>query len=187
MYRKHRLPGVGPVNIAARTDMMVGHGRRLAPGVLACAVVGAAAAFLSEHYSAPVMLFALLLGMAMNFLSGDGPCAPGIEFTARQVLRIGIALLGLRITVAQVAALGWGSVGLVVACVVVTIVVSMAAARMLGFPARLGLLTGGATAICGASAGAEVLGVAVLHGQRRSLAMQGLLGLAAMWHREAGF
>ena len=44
------------------------------------------------------MLFALLLGMAMNFLSADGACTPGIEFTARQVLRIGVALLGLRIT-----------------------------------------------------------------------------------------
>ena len=53
------------------------------------------------------MLFALLLGMAMNFLSADGPCAAGIEFTARQVLRIGVALLGLRITLGQVAALGW--------------------------------------------------------------------------------
>jgi hypothetical protein len=48
---------------------------------------------------APVMLFALLLGMAMNFLSGDGPCAGGIEFTAREVLRLGVALLGLRITI----------------------------------------------------------------------------------------
>ena len=71
----------------------------LFPGVLACGVVAAAATFLSQHYGAPVMLFALLLGMAMNFLSAEGPCAPGIEFTARQVLRIGVALLGLRITV----------------------------------------------------------------------------------------
>ena len=54
------------------------------PGVLACGVVAAAATFLSEHYGAPVMLFALLLGMAMNFLSAEGPCAAGIEFTARQ-------------------------------------------------------------------------------------------------------
>ena len=41
------------------------------PGVLACAVVAAAATFL-QHHGAPVMLFALLLGAAMNFLSDDG-------------------------------------------------------------------------------------------------------------------
>ncbi|HWP12073.1 MAG TPA: putative sulfate exporter family transporter [Ramlibacter sp.] len=138
--------------LAARFPSWVERSRALAPGVLACAVVGAAAGFLSEHYGAPVMLFALLLGMAMNFLSTEGPCQPGIEFTARQVLRIGIALLGLRITLAQVAALGWGPVGLVVLSVVLTIAVSMAAARLLGFQGLFGLLTGGATAICGASA-----------------------------------
>src|SRR6185369_351831 len=106
----------------------VGGARSLAPGVLACAVAGAAAAFVSEHYGAPVMLFALLLGMAMNFLSAEGPCQAGIEFTARQVLRIGIALLGLRITLAQVVALGWGPLATVVLCVVLTILVSIVAA-----------------------------------------------------------
>ena len=55
--------------------------RTLFPGVCACFVAAAAATFLSEHYGAPVMLFALLLGMAMNFLSGEGACKPGIEFT----------------------------------------------------------------------------------------------------------
>ena len=51
--------------------------RALFPGVIACAVVAAAATFLGQHYGAPVLLFALLIGMAMNFLSADGgPCAP---------------------------------------------------------------------------------------------------------------
>jgi uncharacterized integral membrane protein (TIGR00698 family) len=87
----------------------------------------------------------------MNFLT-VGPCRSGIEFTARQVLRIGVALLGLRITVDQVTALGWQPVALVVVAVVLTIGVSVVAARALGFKGIFGLLTGGATAICGASA-----------------------------------
>src|SRR5215831_5324139 len=61
--------------------------RLLFPGVMACAVVAAAAAFLGQHYGAPVLLFALLLGMAMNFLSDGGPCTAGIEFCARSLLR----------------------------------------------------------------------------------------------------
>lgn len=126
--------------------------RLLFPGVLACTVVAAASTFLSEHYGAPVMLFALLLGMAMNFLSGEGPCAAGIEFTARQVLRIGVALLGLRITVGQIADLGWQPVAIVVVSVVLTIAAAMLAARWMGFQSQFGLLSGGATAICGASA-----------------------------------
>src|SRR4026209_2633776 len=97
-----------------------GAARGLFPGLLACGVVAAASTFLAEHYGAPVMLFALLLGMAMNFLSGDGPCAPGIEFAARQVLRSGVALLGLRITLGQIADLGWQPVAIVVLAVVLT-------------------------------------------------------------------
>ena len=80
--------------------------RALAPGLLASGVLAIAAAFLSQHYGAPVMLLALLLGMAMNFLSSEGVCVPGIEFTVRTVLRCGVALLGLRITLVQIAALG---------------------------------------------------------------------------------
>jgi uncharacterized integral membrane protein (TIGR00698 family) len=129
-----------------------GAARGLFPGLLACGVVAAASTFLSEHYGAPVMLFALLLGMAMNFLSGEGPCAAGIEFAGRQVLRFGVALLGLRITVGQIAELGWGPVGIVVVSVILTIGVSMLLARLMGFQTVFGLLSGGATAICGASA-----------------------------------
>jgi hypothetical protein len=126
--------------------------RTLFPGVLACGVVAAASTFLSEHYGAPVMLFALLLGLAMNFLSGEGACKPGIEFTARNLLRIGVALLGLRITIGQIAEVGWQPMVIIVLTVALTIAVSMLAARLLGFQTLFGLLSGGATAICGASA-----------------------------------
>ena len=137
---------------ALSTTAGVAQARALFPGVLACAVVAAASTFLSEHYGAPVMLFALLLGMAMNFLSGEGPCAAGIAFTGRTVLRLGVALLGLRITAGQVAELGWHPVAIVVLSVALTIGVSMMLARWLGFQSLFGLLSGGATAICGASA-----------------------------------
>jgi uncharacterized integral membrane protein (TIGR00698 family) len=98
------------------------------------------------------MLFALLLGMAMNFLGAEGRCTAGIGFSARSVLRIGVALLGLRITLSQVAAMGWQPLLLVVVSVTLTIGVSMVVARLFGFRGLFGLLTGGATAICGASA-----------------------------------
>jgi uncharacterized integral membrane protein (TIGR00698 family) len=137
---------------ALSTTAGAARARSLFPGVLACAVVAAAATFLSEHYSAPLMLFALLLGMAMNFLSGEGPCAAGIEFTGRTVLRLGVALLGLRITAGQIVELGWQPLVIVVVSVVLTIAVSMLLARLMGFQSLFGLLSGGATAICGASA-----------------------------------
>jgi uncharacterized integral membrane protein (TIGR00698 family) len=155
-------------------------GRSLFPGLIASGVVAAAAAFLGEHYGAPVLLFALLLGMAMNFLSQDGPCKAGIEFTGRHVLRVGVALLGLRITAGQVAALGVGPVVIVIAGVVLTIGLSMLAARCLGFRTQFGLLTGGATAICGASA-ALAISVALPPGpQKERATLFTVIGVSAL-------
>ena len=126
--------------------------RALLPGMTVTLVVAAAALFLAEQYHAPAMLFALLLGIAMNFVTTQSGCKDGVEFAARDVLRIGVALLGTRITFGQIAELGWHPVLLVVASVVATIVFSAIVARLMGFNTLFGLLTGGATAICGASA-----------------------------------
>ena len=161
-------------------SFLLHHGRAFFPGLMACGVVAAAATFLSQHYGAPVMLFALLLGMAMNFLSGEGKCAPGIAFTARELLRVGVALLGLRITAAQVAALGWHPVLLVVASVIITIGVSMLAARLLGFQPLFGLLTGGATAICGASAALALSAALPAHEQKERATLFTVIGVSAL-------
>jgi uncharacterized integral membrane protein (TIGR00698 family) len=126
--------------------------QHLFPGLIVCAILASAAAFISQHYAIPVMLIALLLGMSMNFLSVNSRCTAGIEFTARSVLRVGVALLGMRIAVPQIASLGWQPILIVIVSVSLTIGVSTIAARLLGFQTLFGLLTGGATAICGVSA-----------------------------------
>jgi uncharacterized integral membrane protein (TIGR00698 family) len=166
--------------LALRSHPWAERTRALAPGVLACMVVGAASGFLSEHYGAPVMLFALLLGMAMNFLTEAGPCKAGIEFSARTLLRVGIALLGLRITLGQVVALGWGPVAVVVLSVALTIAVSVVAARLLGFRGQFGLLTGGATAICGASAALALAAALPHHPLKDRATLFTVIGVSAL-------
>jgi len=166
--------------VAIAIDFGVARARTLFPGVIACAVVAAAAGFLGQHYGAPVLLFALLLGLAMNFLSTQGPCGPGIEFCARNVLRFGVALLGLRITLAQVVALGWGPVVMVVASVAITISLSMLVARALGFQSLFGLLTGGATAICGASAALALSAALPAHPLKERATLFTVIGVSAL-------
>ena len=56
--------------------------RGLVPGIVVCLTVAAAAQFLATHYGAPRMLFALLLAMALHFLSEDSVCQPGLEAAA---------------------------------------------------------------------------------------------------------
>jgi uncharacterized integral membrane protein (TIGR00698 family) len=151
-----------------------------APGVLVSAIVALAASSLAQHYGAPVMLFALLLGMALNFLSEDGRCRAGLDVMAKQVLRVGVALLGLRITFEQVMALGWKPLGMVMLSVVLTIAVGVVLARWMGFKAFFGLLTGGAVAICGASAALALSAAMPQHPLKERATLFTVIGVSAL-------
>ncbi len=122
------------------------------PGFLLCIVIAAAASFVSDHYGGPKFLYALLIGIAFHFLSDNHKCKAGIEMSAKKLVRIGVALLGVRIAVSDVSDLGAVGVGALVGAVVLTISFSLLLARMLKLPPMLGLLSGGATGICGISA-----------------------------------
>lgn len=122
------------------------------PGIIAAGTVALAASWLAQHYGAPVFLFALLLGMAFHFLYQEGRCIAGIDFCARTILRIGVALLGVRITTEQIVSLGIVPVLSVVAGVITTTFIGAWIARRMGLGTYFGFLSGGAVAICGASA-----------------------------------
>lgn len=129
------------------------------PGLLVAATIGLASTWLATRYDAPVMLFALLLGMAFHFLHEDGRCLAGIEFASRTILRIGVALLGVRITLDQLAGLGTAPVVIVLGGVATTIFLGWAFARTLKLHPSFGVLSGGAVAICGASAALAIASV----------------------------
>ena len=152
----------------------------MAPGMLVSATVAVAALSLAQHHGAPVMLFALLLGMALNFLTQEGRCAAGIDFVAKQVLRLGVALLGLRITAAQVVALGWEPVAMVVASVALTIGLGIALARLMGFQPFFGLLTGGSVAICGASAALALSAAMPAHPRKEQATLFTVIGVSTL-------
>ena len=154
--------------------------RALGPGLAVSAVVGIAATFLSIQYTASAMLFALLLGMALNFLAEEGRCLPGIHVASTTVLRIGVALLGLRITIDEVQALGWGVGVLVVASVAATIVAGLLLARALKLGSAFGTLTGGAVAICGASAALAIASILPKHAHAERDASFTVIGVTAL-------
>jgi uncharacterized integral membrane protein (TIGR00698 family) len=133
--------------------------RAVYPGVLVAGTIALASTWLAQHYTAPVMLFALLFGMAFHFLHEEGRCAAGIEFTSRSVLRLGVGLLGVRITLGQIASLGLWPVLTVMVGVATTILFGFVLARRLGLSPMFGVLSGGAVAICGASAALAIASV----------------------------
>ena len=124
----------------------------IGPGIASTLIVGLAATYLSDHYHAPPVVFALLLGMALNQLSTEAKYAPGINVSARTLLRISVALLGLRITFGQIGSLGWSTAAMVMVTVPLTIGFGWALAKTMKLDGRYGVLSGGAVGICGASA-----------------------------------
>ncbi len=129
-----------------------GQFERFFPGVAVAVTVGLSAAFLSENYGAPAMLLAILIGLALHFLSDDPRLAAGLDFAAKTLLRTGIALLGLRVNIEMFEQLGLPVLVAVAGGVVSTILFGVIVAPLIGKDRIFGLLSGGAVAICGASA-----------------------------------
>ena len=133
--------------------------RTLGPGVTISAVASAAAAWFSDHYGMPIILMGLLLGLALQFVSSDPRIEEGLEFVGRRSLRIGIVVLGLQVTATQIVAMGlvpFGALLVVMASAIGAAVLGARASRQGVF---VGILAGGATAICGASAALALYGV----------------------------
>jgi Conserved hypothetical protein 698 len=162
---------------------LLAHGRRYVPGVLVSLIIAVAATFLSEHYGGPVMLFALLLGMAFYFLSQEGACVAGIEFASKRVLRVAVGLLGAQITIGEIMKLGATPVVLVIIAVTLTIAFGVLIARVVGIARPFGILTAGAVAICGASAAlaiSSVLPKSETHERDTAFTVIGVTALSTM-------
>lgn len=142
-----------------RIDALRSGVARFAPGLLLAATVAAAASFLGAHYGAPVMLFALLIGMAFNFLHAEGPCQAGVDLAAKFILRLGVGLLGIRIALEDLAQIGVDGALVLAGLVALTIGSGFVIAPLLRRQWRFALMTGGAVAICGASAALAIAAV----------------------------
>jgi uncharacterized integral membrane protein (TIGR00698 family) len=130
--------------------------RSVLPGLLLSAgtAVGAVvvAPTLARWAPIPSMVIALAIGIALNPVARRPLFAPGIAFCLKTILRWAVALLGLRIALGEIAALGWTTAVLVIAAMAVTLASGHLLARLFGQNAAYGALAGAGTAVCGASA-----------------------------------
>lgn len=132
---------------------------RFFPGLAVVAVAAGTAAWLAEHYGFPIILLGLLIGLSLNFVAREETTHAGLDLASRTCLRWGIVALGFQVTLAQVLGLGpWPFAALVV-IMVATFFAGIGGARISGQSRYAGILAGGATAICGASAALALYGI----------------------------
>ena len=152
----------------------------LLPGLVLAAGLALLAYAVQQWLGFSVMLYALLLGMPL-YRAGTRPTfAPGIAFGAKKVLRFGVALLGLRLTIGDVMSLGLPTLALVVAGITVVMTGGVLAARLLGLKADFAALSAGAVAICGASAALAVSAVLPQHKRLEEQTILTVIGVTAL-------
>ncbi len=147
------------------------------PGLALTAVAALAAAYLSEHYGAPIMLMGLLIGLAFNFANADVRLHAGLGFASKTLLRWGIVLVGLQVTFGEIASLGAPAFAAIAAMVALVTLSGTVMSKWIGRGAAFGTLAGGAVAICGASA---ALALSSVLGEKRTSQAQLTLVLVAV-------
>ncbi len=135
------------------------------PGLAMTIVAALAAAWISEHYGAPLMLMGLLIGLAFNFANADARLHSGLGFASKTLLRWGIVLAGLQVTLQQIAGLGWLGFLSIAATIAIVTAIGAGVAKAMRLGSAFGVLAGGAVAICGASA---ALALASVLGEKRA-------------------
>jgi uncharacterized integral membrane protein (TIGR00698 family) len=125
-----------------------------APGIFLCASLAVVAAFIATFGGSGV-LWALLAGTAIaSFWQPSAAFIQGIEFSAKYILRVGVALLGFQISASALQVLDAATIAALVANVLIIIVIGYAAGPLFGIERNLSLVLAASVAICGAAAAA---------------------------------
>ena len=135
----------------------------LAPGLLLAAIVAIAATFLAGWFGTAVLgyahspispiLMTVVLGLILrNTIGLPARFRQGLSWCVKLLLRIGVALLGLRLSVAALGQIGLQALPIVFGCILTAIVGVIWLGRLAGLSRKLSTLIAVGTSICGVSA-----------------------------------
>ncbi len=145
-------------------------------GVIALVLGTVEGLVLGHEWLEPIVL-ALVSGVVLrNALPSPARFASGAAFASKQILEVGVGLLGAAVDVRQIVAAGPALLALVLTGVVLGIAVSYGAGRLLGLSGVLAFLVAVGNSICGNSAIAAV--APVIRAQKKDVASA--IGLTAV-------
>ena len=132
------------------------------PGLLVAFALAVAGNFLADRLALGLglgpgaisgIMVAILLGLVLgNLLRLPTALKPGISFAVKRMLRLGIVLLGLKLSIVEVGAIGLRSLPVIMVTIPAAILIVTYLGRRLGLPDRLGTLIAVGTSICGNTA-----------------------------------
>ena len=112
----------------------------------------------------PLLTTAVVLGIVVGQIPAARPAltgtlAPGLSVVAKSFMQLGIVLLGLKLSLVDIAALGGVTIATTVAIVLLTFAGTLGLGRWFGLPGHQPLLIATGFSICGASAIGAMSGV----------------------------
>ena len=125
-------------------------------GVFLCIAIAAFAKLTAPYLHISSTLLALLVGIVFSSFAKNEALNTGVNFSSSFILRLGIVLMGLSISFADIAALGWPVLLTILCGIVLILGLAILIARLTNLSDRLAVLAGGAVAICGASAAVAI-------------------------------
>lgn len=140
----------------------------LVPGVLAALAITSAAMWLADrigtdllHATGPSPISPITVAIVLGILLGNtmgvpATLSPGLDFCVKKLLRVGIVLIGLKLSLGDVRELGAIGVPVVMLVIAGGLSCTLGVARWAGLSDGLGLVTAAATAICGVTAAVSV-------------------------------
>jgi uncharacterized integral membrane protein (TIGR00698 family) len=151
-----KLPfGIPTASVVGRPGRALHWLQAVAPGLAAAALVAAIARLVTQWvpFGLSEVLIAVWLGLMITSVGWlPASTGGGLQLAQQRVLRLGIILLGARLSLVDVAAIGLGVLGLVVACMAVVFGFVLLVGHLTHLPRRLVVLIGVGTAVCGNSA-----------------------------------
>jgi uncharacterized integral membrane protein (TIGR00698 family) len=149
------------------SGLTLSHELRLLPGIAAAAIVMTAGFALADAIGSAILAaqglsggspisgvpVAIVLGLLLrNLLPLPAWLNPGLRFCVTSILRLGIVLVGIRLSAFDVLRLGLAGLPVVVAAIATGLAFVTWFNRRLGLPPRLGTLLAAGTSICGVTA-----------------------------------
>ncbi len=133
----------------------------LVPGLLLAAAVVVVSVLLADFVNASLgykgllsyIMTAIVVGLVVaNTVPLPAAVSPGVSFCLAKILRLGIIMMGIRLSLFDAARIGAWGIPIVLACIITGLVLTTYFTRLLKLPDRLGTLMAVGTSICGATA-----------------------------------
>lgn len=135
----------------------------MSPGVVLAMLLAVSGGYLSQWIGVTLLgfprspvspvLLAVLIGLIIRNVAGlPKTYEEGLRLCLRRILRIGVAILGLKLSISAVGMIGLHALPVVIGCIAVAILFVSWLSRLVNLPARLGSLIAVGTSICGVTA-----------------------------------